>query len=155
MDRRKIDVVTSAILIVVGIIILTNDNLVEGGAETDLGSLFLPRLVATLMIIVSAFIGVEAFRKLAKGAELTTLEYVDLEGSAGVIIYIAIFVLYWVLVPVLGFLVTTPFVMMSVATLLGGRKWFAMTALSVVTPVLIFYGCSYFLRVFLPTWSLS
>ena len=35
MDRRKIDVAFSSLLIVISFIILTGDNLVEGGMETE------------------------------------------------------------------------------------------------------------------------
>ncbi len=155
MDRRKIDVVISTILIIASLIILTNDSLSEGGVETDLGSLFLPRIVACLIIVFSAVIGVQSLLKLSKKARMEDVEKIDLTGFMGVNIYIGTFILYWFLVPYLGFLLVTPFVMFAIAFLLGGRSWFAMTAMSIITPLLIFYGASHFLRVFLPTWSLS
>ena len=155
MNRRKIDVGLSAVLIIVSLIILTNDNLVEGGMETDLGSMFLPRLVAVFIIMFSATIGIQSLVKMHKQEELGLLEYIDTTGFLGIGIYVAIFVLYWFLVPYTGFLITTPFVMMSIAVLLGGRSWLSMTAVSVITPLLVYYGCSNYLRVFLPTWSLS
>ncbi|WP_315982062.1 tripartite tricarboxylate transporter TctB family protein [Aliamphritea spongicola] len=65
-------------------------------------------------------------------------ELIVTNGYGGIFIYIGIFIAYWLLVPVLGFLVTTPFVMFSVALLLGGRNWIPITAVSVITPILIF-----------------
>ena len=56
--------------------------------------------------------------------------------------------------PYVGFLVATPFIMLAVAILLGGRNWVPIIATSVITPVLLFYGSREFLRVYLPTWTL-
>jgi len=154
MDRRKIDVVLSTLLIIVSVIILTNDNLAEGGAESDLGILFLPRVVAGFMIIFAATIAIQSFMKLSKGAELEGQELITTDGFSGIFIYIGIFVAYWLAVPHLGFLVTTPFVMLGVAVLLGGRNWLPIIAVSVITPVLIYYGSREYLRVYLPTWTL-
>ena len=50
MDRRKIDVAMTSFLIVMSLIILISDDLVQGGVETDLGSMFLPRIVAIAII---------------------------------------------------------------------------------------------------------
>lgn len=155
MDRRKIDVIMATVFIIVSLIILTNDNLVEGGAETDLGSMFLPRIVAGLIIIFSASIGIQALRKLISKAALNAEENIMTDGFAGIVIYISIFIVYWLVVPYVGFLVATPFVMFGIAVLLGGRKWLPIILMSVITPAVIFYGASHFLRVFLPTWTLS
>lgn len=154
MDRRKIDVVVSTFLIIVSVIILTNDNLVEGGAESDLGIMFLPRVVAGLMLIFAATIAIQSFSKLSKGAELEGPELIVTDGFRGIFIYIGIFVAYWLAVPHLGFMVTTPFIMLAVAVLLGGRNWIPIITMSVITPVLIYYGSREFLRVYLPTWTL-
>ncbi|MBQ0783899.1 MAG: tripartite tricarboxylate transporter TctB family protein, partial [Amphritea sp.] len=66
MDRRIIDIGFSTFLIIVSLIILTNDNLVEGGAESDLGSMFLPRVVAGLIILFAATIAIQSLRKLSQ-----------------------------------------------------------------------------------------
>ena len=155
MNRRKIDVVVSAIFVIASIIILTNDNLVQGGMETQLGSMFLPRIVAVFILIFAAQIGISALAKLRKGTPLGKTENINTEGFMGIGIYLMIFVLYWLLLPNVGFLILTPFAIFGIALLLGGRKWFAITAMSVFTPILIFYASNQFLRVFLPTWSLS
>ncbi|MRI32436.1 tripartite tricarboxylate transporter TctB family protein [Endozoicomonas sp. OPT23] len=155
MDRRKIDVVLATISIVVSVIILTNDSLVEGGVETELGSLFLPRIVAGLMIVFSAAMAIPSLLGLLRQAEQTDEEAISTTGFSGVFIYIGIFITYWLVVPYVGFLVATPFVMFSIAALLGGRKWLPIVLMSVITPLMVFYGSLHFLRVFLPTWTLS
>ncbi len=155
MNRRKIDVVFSAILILVSLVILTNDGLVEGGMETELGSMFVPRVIAFFILIFSFTIGAQAILKLRRGDELQLVENIDTRGFGGVGIYFSIFVLYWLAAPFLGFIIATPFVIGSVAYLLGGRRLIPIGILSIITPVLIYYGCSLYLRVFLPPWSLS
>ncbi|BHH86165.1 hypothetical protein LA52FAK_44540 [Desulforhopalus sp. 52FAK] len=155
MNRRKIDVVLSAVLMTVSLIILLNDNLVEGGMETELGSMFVPRIIATFILIFSGTIGFQALTKMKNHQELDIVENIDTKGFGGVAIYFGIFILYWLAVPYVGFIVATPFTIFSVACLLGGRSWIPISILSIVTPILIYYGCSQYLRVFLPTWSLS
>ncbi|MEH6446229.1 MAG: tripartite tricarboxylate transporter TctB family protein [Oceanospirillaceae bacterium] len=155
MDRRKADIVVMTILIIASIIILTNDNLTQGGAETDLGSLFLPRIVACFIIGFALFIAGSSVAKLLQKEPMATNEGISLSGFWGVNLYVAIFIGYWFLVPLVGFLLVTPFVMMAVAVLLGGRRWIAMTTVSIVVPAMVFYGSIHFLRVYLPTWSLS
>ena len=154
MDRRKIDVVLSTFLIIASLIILTNDNLADGGAESDLGIMFLPRVVAGLIIIFASTIAIQSLRKLAAGAQIESKEIIITDGFFGVFVYIGIFIAYWLAVPYLGFMVSTPLVMIAVALLLGGRNWVPIIAISVITPVLIYYGSREFLRVYLPTWAL-
>lgn len=154
IDRRKIDIALSTLLIIISIVILTNDHLVEGGADSDLGSMFLPRIVAGLMIVFSATIALQSIRKLTTGARIDDLELISTDGFFGIFIYIGIFIAYWLTVPYVGFLVATPFVMIAVAALLGGRKWAPIIATSVITTAIIYYGSREFLRVYLPIWSM-
>lgn len=84
MNRRKLDVAFSSILIIVSLIILTSDGLVEGGMETDLGSMFLPRIVAGFILIFSATIGIQSLIRIFKGVALNGLERVDTEGFLGI-----------------------------------------------------------------------
>ena len=155
MDRRKVDVVLSAVLIIVSLVILTNDNLVEGGVESAIGSMTLPRIVATLTILFAGTIGIQSLSKLLKRAELEEPELIITNGFGGIFIYIGIFVAYWLTVPLVGFLVATPFIMFAIALLLGGRNWIPISVISVIVPLLVFYGSREFLRVYLPTWTLS
>ncbi|MCG8637508.1 MAG: tripartite tricarboxylate transporter TctB family protein [Desulfobacterales bacterium] len=154
MDRRKIDVVLSSILITVSMIILTNDNMASGGMETELGSMFLPRLISVFIIIFSGTMGAQALLKLRRQAALSDTEFIDTTGFMGVGIYFGIFILYWIAVPRIGFLASTPFTVLAVGYLLGGRSWIPMIVTAVLISVFIYYGCSQYLRVFLPTWSL-
>ncbi len=111
--------------------------------------------VPDVTVVGMAYNGRSALVKLRKGTKLEITESIDTTGFVGVGIYFLIFILYWLTVPHLGFLIATPFTVFAVAYLLGGRSWIPMIAISITTPVFIFYGCSQYLRVFLPTWSLS
>lgn len=155
LDRRKVDIMVMTMLIIASIIILTDDSLSEGGAQTELGALFLPRIVAGFIIIFSLFIGATSTYKLLSKKTLEADETITLNGFIGVNIYVGVFILYWFFVPYIGFLIATPLVMLSVALLLGGKNWLAIGAMSIVVPLLVFYGSVHFLRVYLPTWSLS
>ncbi|REG83175.1 tripartite tricarboxylate transporter TctB family protein [Marinomonas pollencensis] len=154
MDRRKIDIYLSTFLIVISAIILTNNNLVEGGAESNLSSMFLPRFSACLIIIFSLTIAIQSLMKLARKSEIKQHEIIETEGLSGVYIYIGILITYWISMLFLGFLISTPFIMIAVAVLLGGRRWVSIISMSVITSLIIFYGSKFFLRVYLPTWSL-
>lgn len=155
MDRRKIDIVLSAVLMIMALIILTSDNFVEGGAESDIGNMFLPRVVATLIILFAGSIGIQSLLKLIRRATIEEPELIITNGFAGIVIYIGIFVAYWLAVPYVGFLIATPIVMFAIAQLLGGRSWLPITLMSVILPLIIFFGSREFLRVYLPTWTLS
>ncbi len=155
MDRRKIDVALSSVLIIASIVILTSDSLVEGGVETELGSMLLPRIVATLITVFAAMIGIPSLLRLMSGAPQGETERIDTKGFLGIAAYVAILVSYWYAMPHLGFILTTSLAMFSIAILLEGRQWLAMAAVSIVTPLVVFYTSSHLLRVFLPTWSLT
>lgn len=154
MDRRKIDIGLSAVLITTSVIILSSDKLAEGGMETDLGSLFLPRLVAVLIIFLSGSIGIQAIRHLNRSKQPPPEETIATNDFAGVGIYLLIFVAYWIAVPYVGFIIATPFVMLGIAVLLEGRNWLPMITMSIAIPLIIYYLSYHVLRVYLPTWSL-
>lgn len=154
MDRRKIDIYLSTFLIIISAIILTDNNLVEGGAESNLSSMFLPRFAACLIIIFSLTIAIQSLMKLTKHTEITANEIIPTEGLSGVFIYIGILITYWIAMLYLGFLISTPFIMIAVAVLLGGRRWGSIITMSIATSLIIFYGSKIFLRVYLPTWTL-
>lgn len=154
MDRRRIDIYLSTFLIIISAIILTDNNLVEGGAESNLSSMFLPRFVACLIIAFSLTIAIQSLMKLTKKSEMTLNETINTEGLFGVLIYIVILITYWVAMLYVGFLISTPFIMIAVAVLLGGRRWVPIITMSIATSLIIFYGSKMFLRVYLPTWTL-
>lgn len=155
MNRRIIDVAFSSALIIFSIVILTNDGLTEGGVETELGSMLLPRLVAVAIIFFSAMIGIPSLLNMFKKLPLGQLEDIDIKGFLGVGVYIIILAAYWYAMPRIGFLFSTPIAMFAIGVLLGGRNWLVLISVSVVVPTLLYFGSNHFLRVILPSWTLS
>src|SRR5699024_7151760 len=115
MDKRIAEVFTSIVLISVSLLILLNDNLVEGGIETDLGSMFLPRTIAVLILILSLAIAWPALKELVAKTPATQDDQIDIQGFSGILLYIAAIVGYWLMLPHLGFLISTLIVMFFVA----------------------------------------
>lgn len=155
MNRRKIDVIMSSILILVSVIILTSDRLVEGGMETDLGSMFLPRVVACFIMAFSLTIGISSLYKLIAQTAMADTEVINLRGLLGVACYIGLLLIYWFSMPYLGFIVSTIVVMFAVAWLLQGRNVAVISMLSIAMPLILYYGSISLLRVELPVWSIS
>lgn len=154
MDRRLIDVGLASSLLIAALAVLTMDGFVVGGVETELGSMFIPRVVAAFIALFSLTIGIPSLNSLLQQRPSAAEEWIRTDGLSGVAIYLLIFLGYWWAMPHVGFLVATPVVIFSISLLLQGRNWIAMTAVSVITPLIIFYGCQNFLRVFLPVWTL-
>lgn len=154
MNRRYLDVLLCSVLVVASILILTSDGFAQGGVETRLGSLFVPRLVAGFILIFALMIGIPSLRHIRADTPLTANEVIGTDGLGGVAVYVAIFVAYWWALPAVGFLVATPPAMFAIAVLLGGRSWLPMLVISTLTPTLIFYGARELIRVYLPEWAL-
>ncbi|AQS52230.1 hypothetical protein PAEH1_13085 [Paenalcaligenes hominis] len=154
MDKRKAELAASILIIFISAFIILNDNLVEGGVETDLGSMFLPRSLACLMILLALSMGCKSLKEIVKSKVVDVDEVIDINGFTGVFYYIGILFFYWLTMPYLGFMVSTFLVMISVAFLLGAKNWVRVMGMSIFLSAIIQYGAKEFLYVYLPTWNL-
>lgn len=154
MDKRKAELAASILIIFISAFIILNDNLVEGGVETDLGSMFLPRSLAYLMILLALSMGYKSLKKIVQQKAVDANEIIDINGFSGVFYYVGILFFYWLMMPYLGFMVSTFLVMVSVAFLLGARNWVRVIVMSIFLSSIIQYGAKEFLYVYLPTWNL-
>lgn len=154
MDKRKAELAASILIIFISAFIILNDNLVEGGVETDLGSMFLPRSLACLMILLALSMGYKSLKEIVKSKVVDVDEVIDINGFTGVFYYIGILFFYWLTMPYLGFMVSTFLVMISVAFLLGAKNWVRVMGMSIFLSAIIQYGAKEFLYVYLPTWNL-
>ena len=154
MDKRKAELAASVLIIFISAFIIFNDNLVEGGVETDLGSMFLPRSLAYLMIFLALSMGYKSLKKIVKQKIVDESETIDIRGFSGVFYYIGILFFYWLTMPYIGFMVSTFLVMISVAFLLGAKSWVRVIVMSIFLSAIIQYGAKDFLYVYLPTWDL-
>ena len=155
MDKPRVDLAFASTVILIAILVLGNDALVEGGAQTELGPLFLPRIVATVMILLSLGIGLPALLGIVRRSGTALPDEGGARDAVGVGLYLTILLSYWAAMPWVGFMVVTPAAMLAIGWLLGARRWAPMLAISLITPLVIDYGSRTFLRVFLPVWSLS
>src|SRR5690625_7919955 len=64
MQKHKSDLLLATLLWVASLYILLFDDFIEGGLETDLGSLFLPRAAALVVAVLALFIGGPAIKAL-------------------------------------------------------------------------------------------
>lgn len=150
MDKRKAEIYISLFLIIISMVILVNDNLVEGGVESDLGSLFLPRVVAVILIALSLSMGMKAINEIKKEKRVNAENLINKEGFSGVFIYLAIIFFYWLSMPYIGFLISTIITMLLVAKLLNAQQWLKVIAMTLIVAVSINYGAKEFLHVYLP-----
>lgn len=155
MAKNKIDIIIGVVFSTVSLFCyIFAYQMIDGGMETDLGSMFLPRLLLFIMFLLSVIMLVNIFRKNRKHDKQTRNienEYLDFKGYANILKYLVIVIIYWLIMPYLGFLITTPFMMFSVMYLLSGRKWLVMGCVSLILTVAVKFGFYYGLRVMLPT----
>src|SRR5690625_7399453 len=64
MQKHRSDLLLATLLWVASLYILLFDDFIEGGLETDLGSLFLPRAAALVVAVLALFIGGPAIKAL-------------------------------------------------------------------------------------------
>ena len=67
--------------------------------ETELGSLFVPRVIACFIILFAGTIGIQSLVKLNRREKQSLSEHIDANGFFGVAIYFSIFLFYWFVVP--------------------------------------------------------
>lgn len=156
LDKRKAEFFVSLLLMFFSIFILVSDELVEGGVETDLGSMFLPRFVAVIIIIFSLSIGVNSLKEMKKEKEkeINSNNYISLKGYSGIFLYLLSVFAYWLIMPYMGFMISTILVMIFIAFLLGGKKWHKIIIIFSFIAISINYGTKEFLHVYLPAWNL-
>ena len=134
---------------------------VYGGVETKLGSLFFPRFaiisIAVLSLLLTCFAVLEITNKFSLGVILKKEKSpVSQQTSAEehswkkAFLYIVMLFGYLLLLYSLGFLVSSPLMIFSVMLLFGGRRLKLMIPLSIIVPLLIYYGCYHYMKVFLP-----
>lgn len=162
MQKHKSDLLLATLLWVASLYILLFDDFIEGGLETDLGSLFLPRAAALVMGFLALFIGVPAIK--AMRAERTHNKPIDdqqdeeQEGSLlWPLLYIAALIGYWFMLPYLGFVVSTILVVFFVAYIFNcstAADWLKVLIISLVIAFGLDYVTQKFLKVYLPTSTL-
>lgn len=130
-----VDVITSVVLLAAGLFFFAAmDKYVDEGLPAQISPLVFPRFVTVITLLGALALLVESVRELRamRAGRMDTdalaepLLEADLEeaeeSSKGFYLYIAILVAYYFAFDILGFLLTTPLVMLAVSRLLGGRR---------------------------------
>jgi hypothetical protein len=154
MERNKVDIIIGIVLCVFSLYFyIFAYEFIEGGMKSELGSMFLPRLTLFAIFCLSCLMLLNAFRnikKLNKQAGSNKKEYFNTRGYSNILKYTVVAFTYWLLMPYLGFLISTPLMMFSVMYLLSARKWLTMACVSITLTVALKYACYYGLKVLLP-----
>lgn len=157
MNKERSDIILSLLLIAVSAYILLSDGFVQGGLETDLGSVFLPRTVAVIMVLLSLSIIGTAVRAGRANIQKKELQTKPQLGYSGAILYMLAIVGYWLILPYLGFLISSVLAMLFVAYIFNCKgivNWLKVLVMALVICIGLDYGTKAYLRVYLPTFSL-
>jgi putative tricarboxylic transport membrane protein len=154
MQKNSIEIAVGSILIFISSsILLWGRSLVEGGMSTGVNSLFLPHIIAILVIALS---GLMIFSAIKSKSDIQPSERTD-EPKGGYIEigkYVAAFLIYLLILQYIGFMLSTFLMMFFVMYQMGGRKWFIMLAIAISASVILYYACYHLLHVMLPFGSI-
>ena len=155
MERNKIDIIIGIVLCVFSLsFYMFAYEMIDGGMESELGSMFMPRLLFFSIFLLSILMIVNAFKNINKHnkqAVSNKREYLNTQGYSNIFKYSAVVFVYWLLMPIFGFMITTPLMMFSVMYLLLARNWLTMACVSIALSIALNYICYYGLRVLLPS----
>ena len=147
MQRRTIELTVMFLLVLVSLSILfLGKSMVDGGMESGMSPLFLPRIIAVLMLVFCTMGIYEAVKKQGAGGLETDL--------VSVAKHIGIFFIYFFVLPYIGFMVATSVMMFVIMYQMGGRNLLVMAVVSISGSVIIYYAGYHLLKVLLPVGSL-
>lgn len=154
MKKTVRDMTLNILFIVFGIAIaLMVPSQVSGlNQEAEMGPDFFPYIAAGLMVAVNAIALVTNYCKYAKEKRTGSGENIqifDFKDQRRVILILAIVAAYILLMPMVGYVVSTLVVTNLLLFILGVRKWYQYLLVSGFAMV-IFYVFKYVLYVMLP-----
>lgn len=116
---------------------------------TQIGPAFMPQVISILIALVSLAVIYEGYKKVKAGKEVdSSIKNDDAEGTdkgvsyKPVIVSFILMAFYVVIMPVIGFLITTAvfmFIQMMVLSSKLERRWLLFAVVSVVSSVIIYY----------------
>lgn len=109
----------------------------------------LPQLTIGAFSVTSLVLTVQAYR--SKSGSLLDLE---LGSTLKVLVIVALTLIYLYLLPLLGFLLTTPVFMALLIAMFGIRNWFLIAAISIIMPVVLDYSFYQMFKLILPEGKL-
>jgi putative tricarboxylic transport membrane protein len=141
---KKVDIFVGFLLIILSVSAWMTSNQLPSVGDTDVGPGFFPRLVAAVLILLSAMLIVSAFRRQPDAVEKGPSDWKKpLLGMALTFVYLA-------LVYGLGFYVSTPVFLLGFIWLFGYRKPAAIGAVAVLVTLFVYLTFENVLQVPLP-----
>lgn len=143
MKKKYWDLVSGSVLLVFSGVLFIGAQQVKTLAVSSIGSGFFPSVVAILLAITSVFIiigGIAQAKKPDKASDKAKAE--EKPRVWGVIGTFALMAFYAILLPKLGFLITTTvylFVQINILSPNESRKQFLFGIISVISAVSIYY----------------
>jgi putative tricarboxylic transport membrane protein len=115
-----------------------------------LGPAYWPKFLLICLMGLSVLVGVDAFReRTKKGSEKEETSKAQ-SGKVRFFFAIGFIVLYFILMPIFGFIILTPFFMIAFMYLLGERKKIWIFGVSIGMTILIVYAFTKAMYVPLP-----
>ena len=165
MKKKYWDLVSGSLLLLFSAAVFIGAQSVKTLAVSSIGSGFFPSVVSVLLAITSIFIIIGGIAQARKPDKTTDKEKAaggkpaeDKPRVWGVIGTFALMAFYAVLLPKLGFLITTTvylFVQINILSPRESRKQFLFGIISVVTSVVIYYTFVLVFHLMLPAGILG
>ncbi|WP_421725096.1 tripartite tricarboxylate transporter TctB family protein [Bauldia sp.] len=145
------DLVLGAILIVFGAVVVVHVGTFPEMGGMEYGPAFFPRLIGVAFILIGGAMAIGGIAARRSGGAPVTLPAWGRDPVAilRVVAVIGAIVLFVLLAPVLGFLLTTGVLTLALLLIMGAR-WIIAVPLALILPIGLHYGFAVALRVPLP-----
>jgi len=161
MSKDIQDLIVGIVLFFLSLLfMLTMHNFVYGGFETKIGSLFFPKFVIFIILILSTILVSIAFLKArkknfamtSKSKEQKLYEEMSIseESPLNILLYTMLLFSYILLLYFFGFLLSTPLIIFFVMLILRGHNFKIIFSVSILVSFVIYYLCYYLMRIMLP-----
>ncbi|WOS36894.1 hypothetical protein RP300_00425 [Oligella urethralis] len=149
MRQKYSQIVMACVLAPLGLFVIFNDNLVDGGGISDLDTMFMPRLVAIILLLLLLAL---IFSRLFFDKNLDEQKSSNRGDSIRVLSYIGLLFLYWIGMQYIGFVATSILILVGIFYLLGGSSIYKILITAFVLVYGVNYGAQKFLHIYLPTY---
>jgi putative tricarboxylic transport membrane protein len=148
--QRSADVVSGCVLVLLGVLVLVAASQIRGGMEERLPPRTLPYIVGSVILAGGAGLALKSWRRPGPGGPGPALKWPDGAAMLRIAVCLAALVLYIVLMPYLGFPITSGiYVAFTIRYLRPSAPWTALL-IGVVTGLLSYYVFSQLLELSLP-----
>ncbi len=154
VSRREMEslFINVALLAVATYLMLNMGQWIFVAIPTTVDPSLLPRIVSCIITACATFLVCSSIISFIRKKSVSAAEEQDTsENLYYVLLYIVVLLLYVVSVYYIGFLISTPIVMLVVSFMLGIRRWFVGLVCYVIFTMLLYYACVHLMQVILPS----